>query len=64
MVTKNAEFDADFESVEKEARSLYKESYRLPFCTKYWKVKKYIHVITVLHFRAKNFFEGTSLLVF
>ncbi len=28
----------------------------LPFCTKYWKVKKYIHIITVLHFRAKNFF--------
>ncbi len=35
-VSENAEFDAEFESVEKVAKKLHKESYRAEnFCTQY-----------------------------
>jgi hypothetical protein len=42
-VSKNPEFDAEFESVEKKQKSLHEESYRAEnFCTEYLNVKKYI----------------------
>jgi hypothetical protein len=42
MVTKNAEFDAEFEYVEKEAKKFIQRKLQVTICTQYCKVKKYI----------------------